>query len=43
MLAFDLINFCIYSEDNEEKQDEILLHMLAMEKYIQGCPLIKIL
>ena len=42
MLAFDLINFCIYSEDNEEKQNEILLYMLAMEKYIQGCPLIKI-
>ena len=42
MLAFDLINFCIYGEDNEEKQDEILSHMMEMGEYIPSCSLIKI-
>ena len=31
IIAFDLIDFCEFSEDNQEKQDEIYSHMLAME------------
>ena len=32
-IAFDLIDFCEFSEDNQEKQDEIYSHMLAMENF----------
>ena len=42
IIAFDLIDFCEFSEDNEEKQDEIYSHMLAMEIYLKSLPLIKI-
>ena len=31
IIAFDLIDFCEFSEDNQEKQGEIYSHMLAME------------
>ena len=41
-MAFDLIDFCEFSEDNQEKQDEIYSHMLAMEIYLKSLPLIKI-
>ena len=34
--------FCEFSEDNQEKQDEIYSHMLAMEIYLKSLPLIKI-
>ena len=30
-----IINFCEFSEDNQEKQDEIYSHMLAMEIYFK--------
>ena len=36
IIAFDLIDFCEFSEDNEEKQDEIYSHMLAMEIYLKS-------
>ena len=42
IIAFDLIDFCEFSEDNQEKQDEIYSHMLAMEIYLKSLPLIKI-
>ena len=42
IIAFDLIDFCEFSEDNQEKQDEIYLHMLVMEIYMKSLPLIKI-
>ena len=35
-IAFDLIDFCEFSEDNQEKQDEIYSHMLAMEIYLKS-------
>ena len=41
-MAFDLIDFCEFSEDNQEKQDEIYSHMLTMEIYLKILPLIKI-
>ena len=41
-MAYDLINFCEFSEDNQEKQDEIYSHMIAMEIYLKSLPLIKI-
>ena len=42
IMAFDLIDFWEFSEDNEEKQEEIYSHMLAMEIYMRSLPLIKI-
>ena len=42
IMAYDLIDFCEFSEDNEEKQDEIYSHMLAMEIYLESLPLIKV-
>ena len=42
IIAFDLINFCEFSEDNQEKQDEIYQHMLAIKIYLKSLPLIKI-
>ena len=42
IIAFDLIEFCEFSEDNQEKQDEIYSHMLAVEFYLKSLPLIKI-
>ena len=41
-MAFDLIDFCEFSEDNEEKQDCIYSRMLTMESYLQNLPIIKI-
>ena len=41
IIAFDLIDFCKFSEDNQEKQDEIYSHMLAMEIYLKSLPLTK--
>ena len=38
----EIINFCEFSEDNQEKQEEIYSHMLAMEIYLKSLPLIKI-
>ena len=35
-IAFDLIYFCEFSEDNQEKQDEIYSRMLAMEIYLKS-------
>ena len=40
LIAFDLIEFCEFSEDNQEKQDETYSHMLAI--YLKSLPLIKI-
>ena len=40
IIAFYLINFCEFSEDNQEKQDEIYSHMVAMEIYLKSLPLI---
>ena len=42
IMAYDLIDFCEFSEDNQEKKDEIYSHMLAMEIYLKSLPLIKI-
>ena len=42
IIGFDLIDFCEFSEDNQEKQDEIYSHMLAMEIYLKSLLLIKI-
>ena len=41
-MAFDLIDFCEFSEDNEEKQDDIFSRMLTMESYLESLPIIKI-
>ena len=41
-IAFDLIDFCEFSEDNQEKQDEIYSRMLAMENFLESLPVIKI-
>ena len=41
-MAFDLIDFCEFSEDNEEKQDDIYSRMLTMESYLESLPIIKI-
>ena len=41
-MAFDLIDFCEFSEDNEEKQDDIYSGMLTMESYLESLPIIKI-
>ena len=41
-MPFDLIDFCEFSEDNQEKQDEIHSHMLAMENFLESLPVIKI-
>ena len=41
-IAFDLIDFCEFSEDNQEKQDEIYPRMLAMENFLESLPVIKI-
>ena len=41
-MAFDLIDFCEFSEDNEEKQDYIFSRMLTMESYLESLPIIKI-
>ena len=38
-IAFDLIDFCEFSEDNQEKQDEIYSRMLAMENYLESLPI----
>ena len=40
-MAFDLIDFCEFSEDNEEKQDDIYSRMLTMESYLESLPFIK--
>ena len=42
IIAFDLIDFCEFSEDNQEKQDEIYSRMLAMENYLESLPIIEI-
>ena len=42
IMVYDLIIFCEFSDDNQEKQDEIYSHMLAMEIYLKSLPLIKI-
>ena len=41
-MAFDLINFCEFSEDNEEKQYNIYSRMSTMESYLESLPIIKI-
>ena len=41
-MAFDLIDFCEFSEDNEEKQDDIFSRTLTMESYLESLPIIKI-
>ena len=41
-MAFDLIDFCEFSEDNEEKQDDICSRMLTMESYLESLPITKI-
>ena len=41
-IAFDLIDFFEFSEDNQEKQDEIYSRMLAMENFLESLPVIKI-
>ena len=41
-MAFDLIDFCEFSEDNEEKQDDIYSRMLTMESYLESLPFMKI-
>ena len=41
-MAFDLIDFCEFSEDNEEKQDDIYSRMLTMETYLESLAIIKI-
>ena len=41
-MAFDLIDFCEFSEDNEEKQDDIVSRMLTMESYLESLPIIRI-
>ena len=41
-IAFDLIDFCEFSEDNQEKQDEMYSRMLAMENFLESLPVIKI-
>ena len=41
-MAFDLIEFCEFSEDNEEKQDDIYSRMLTMESYLESLPFMKI-
>ena len=41
-MAFDLIDFCEFSEDNEEKQYNIYSRMLTMESYLESLPIIKI-
>ena len=40
-MAFDLIDFCEFSEDNEEKQYNIYSRMLTMESYLESLPVIK--
>ena len=39
-MAFDLIDFCEFSDDNEEKQDDINARMLTMEIYLESLPFI---
>ena len=41
-MAFHLIDFCEFNEDNEEKQDDIYSRMLTMESYLESLPIIKI-
>ena len=41
-MAFDLIDFCEFSEDNEEKQDDIYSRMLTMESYLESLRITKI-
>ena len=41
-MAFDLIDFCEFSEDNEEKQDDIYSRMISMESYLETLPISKI-
>ena len=41
-MAFDLIDFCELSKDNEEKQDDSFSRMLTMESYLESLPIIKI-
>ena len=41
-IAFDLIDFCEFNEDNQEKQDEIYSRILAMENFLESLPVIKI-
>ena len=41
-IAFDLIDFCEFSEDNQEKQDGSYSRMLAMENFLESLPVIKI-
>ena len=41
-IAFDLIDFCEFSEDNQEKQGEIYSRMLAIENFLESLPVIKI-
>ena len=40
-MVFDLIDFCEFSEDNEEKQDDIYSRMLTMESYLESLPITK--
>ena len=41
-IAFDLIDFFEFSEDNQEKQDGSYSRMLAMENFLESLPVIKI-
>ena len=41
-MAFDLTDFCEFSEDNEEKQDDTYSRMLTMETYLESLPITKI-
>ena len=41
-MALDLIDFCEFSEDNEEKQGDIYSRILTMESYLESLPIIKI-
>ena len=41
-MAFDLIDFCEFSEDNEEKQCNIYSRMLIMESFLETLPIIRI-
>ena len=41
-MVYYLIDFCEFSEDNQEKQDENYSRMLTMDNYLKSLPLIKI-
>ena len=42
IMVHNFIDFCEFSKNNQEKQDEICSRMLAMETYLESLPFIKI-